>query len=338
MLTTDMRRTNSVPLNVVIVCLVLFVARVAMITWTVFNSPAPLAATIRWQDPKELGQPTNSLDGKPGLLFFYERNAIPFDKIVESTILANRLVVAQIQRDFVPYKLMFQTETSEGERVDVNPVASKLADKYSVFGLVHVVAILPDGYKIDSTGITSDRGFKAFLDDALHARTREMAFDLISKRNFAQAGDTLLKRIQSHEDTERVELESVLWTYCCYTINGDKDKAAQALKLVEPRRSDQLAGACIDYLQGKISDKKLSDEAKQADDQRLAYLVQAMKAFGANDKKAAIDLLKKSLGSYSSTRNDIANGALKKLGAAVNEPADKEARPGRGDEFRGRRR
>src|SRR4051812_17960433 len=148
MLTTDVRRTNSVPLNVVIVCVVLFALRAALTAWNVFNTPPPLASSIQWQEQKQLAQKSKEVEGKPRLLFFYEHNMIPYEKLFESTVLANRAVVAEIAHDFAPYKMTYYTQGEDGTRQDAGSTTGKLVDRYTVTWPIEVVATLPDGYRI----------------------------------------------------------------------------------------------------------------------------------------------------------------------------------------------
>jgi hypothetical protein len=289
MLTTNSKRTNALPLALLLSCLILFTARIGVVMYTTCNPPPP--TKINWQQPEAINTTSRDLLGKPHLYYFWDsadKVSWLFCTILESAVFNNRELASIMQTEFVPYKV--KKDSNE------NSLAASLCEKLEVNTFPSIVITLPDGEYVDRAVWQSDRMLTAFLRDQKSSCLRAAGYDGMKTQKYPIASTAFAQYLERCNIDEKRPRS---WIYMYMTIalmhQNQIAKAEQvATQAAAVYKSDSgkktWPRPCLLYLAGKLTSAELIEAAKKEGDaaaNSTAHYCIAEKQLASGNEEAA---------------------------------------------------
>jgi hypothetical protein len=308
----NQNRTNIVPNLLLIICAVLFFARCAVIAYRTYLPQVLPSRELVWQEPAKLPDKPQDLLGRPYLYCFTDHSN-PMNSLwsdaVAGYLLNNREIVHYMQDKYTLVKVdrledkkrdekynqeqadrKGESDTEDrpsNENDEEGGIVEQLSNRYNVYGLFEVVITLPEGTRVDSCNLATDRSFQALLQRAYTEKRFEVAAETAMLNcDFKTACQAYPKIDKERHSMQISDAYDLYWYIALRHEHRDqeaKQVLAQAMKDNSKYDKDLYPAVQYRYMQGEVSDDVLTD---RCGDLTADYLMGEKLLLEGNTKEA----------------------------------------------------
>ncbi|HEY9720318.1 MAG TPA: hypothetical protein V6C69_22755 [Trichormus sp.] len=284
---TNQNRTNIVPNVLLITCAVLFAARCAAIAYRTYLPQVLPSRQLVWQQPEKLPDKTQNLLGRPYLYCFTDHsnpvNSVWSDAVA-GYLLNNREIVHYMQDNFTLIKVdriedkkrdkkydedrqeERNASDREGRSTDENEeggIVGQLRNRYHAYALFELLVTLPDGTRVDSSTLATDRSLYSILQHAYTEKRFEVAAETAMLNcDFKTACEAYPKIDKSRHSMRLSDSYDLYWYIALRHEHRDQEARqvlTQALADNSKYDKDLYPAVQYRYMLGEVSDDVLAD-------------------------------------------------------------------------------